>query len=111
MVSKSRRSIKDPKDYRRPKETRAPYDYVLIVCEGKKTEPGYFEELCKHLRLQSANVKIAKNDVGSNPLSVVSCALDEYKKKIRSTTEYFVFLTGTSMLIINRLSIKSREQG
>lgn len=42
----------------RRKYVRDPYDKVLIVCEGEKTEPNYFNGLKNHLRLKSANVAI-----------------------------------------------------
>jgi hypothetical protein len=31
--------------HRREKAKRAPYERILIVCEGKKTEPHYFQGL------------------------------------------------------------------
>lgn len=79
MPSNFKRGNKDSKDFRRRGSIREPYDYVLIVCEGSKTEPRYFDELCRYLRIHNANVIIAKNDEGTNPLSVVACALKEYK--------------------------------
>ena len=42
----------------RAKAKLSPYDVVLIVCEGEKTEPNYFEELKDAFRLNNANVKI-----------------------------------------------------
>ena len=55
---------------------RAPYDRVLIVCEGAKTEPCYFGELKAHHRLQTAAVKVLPSDYGTDPLSVVKYADD-----------------------------------
>ena len=37
---------------------RESYDRVLIVCEGKKTEPSYFGDLLTHYRLSMANIEI-----------------------------------------------------
>lgn len=65
---------------RRRGPTREPYDRLLIVCEGEKTEPYYFEDLCNHFRLSSANVEIALNDEGSNPINVVECAVKLYRR-------------------------------
>jgi len=42
-------------DLERRKSRRAPYDRVLIVCEGSKTEPNYLQELIDCLELNSAN--------------------------------------------------------
>jgi FMN phosphatase YigB (HAD superfamily) len=35
---------------------REPFDRVLIVCEGSKTEPLYFQELRAYYRLNTAHV-------------------------------------------------------
>jgi len=39
--------MRRPESYRRLSPQREPYDYVLIVCEGEKTEPNYFYGLRK----------------------------------------------------------------
>ncbi len=57
--------------------TRAPYDKVLIVCEGRKTEPNYFRDLIKWHDISSVNVRIS-GDGGSAPTSVVQHGLDLY---------------------------------
>ncbi len=54
---------------------RAPYDKVLIVCEGEKTEPSYFKDLIKWHDISSVNVRVS-GDCGSAPTSVVQYALD-----------------------------------
>lgn len=58
---------------------RAPYDKVLIVCEGEKTEPNYFQELIDHHEISSANVRV-DGDCGSDPLSVVNHAIQLYRQ-------------------------------
>jgi len=52
---------------------------VLIVCEGEKTEPGYFEGLKKAHRLNSANIEVVSGE-GSDPVSIVKHALRERQK-------------------------------
>ncbi len=49
-----------PKPRYSPRKTdiRQPYDRVLIVCEGKKTEINYFNELIKDLKLSTVNIQI-----------------------------------------------------
>ena len=64
----------------RDKGVKDTTDYVLIVCEGSKTEPNYFNELIQHYRIPSANVKIT-GDCGSDPVSVVEHAIKLYKKE------------------------------
>ena len=59
--------------YARRGPVREPYDRVLIVCEGKKTEPYYFTGLRLHYRLSSANIEIMPAN-GTDPLSIVSFA-------------------------------------
>ncbi len=52
----------------------------LIVCEGEKTEPNYFEGLRVTHRISSTSVSICGKECGSDPLSIVKFAekkLDE----------------------------------
>jgi RloB-like protein len=68
--------------YARRGPIREPYDRVLIVCEGKKTEPYYFGGLRLQYRLSSANIEITPAD-GTDPMSIVSFAearLAEYDR-------------------------------
>ncbi len=67
------------RDYRRKEATREPYDVVLIVCEGEKTEPNYLKGLQKAYQLSNANITIVPGD-GNDPVSIVKCALDTYQK-------------------------------
>nr|VFJ50570.1 MAG: RloB-like protein [Candidatus Kentron sp. DK] len=56
------------------------YEYVLIVCEGEKTEPDYFTELRKGYRLSAINIMIVTAD-GSDPMSVVRTARRVQQKR------------------------------
>lgn len=78
-----KRRAKRSKDLVRRKARREPYDKVLIVCEGEKTEPNYFDELKDYYKLSSANVAVT-GDCGSSPMSVVSHAQDLYRKAEKS---------------------------
>ena len=53
----------------RHRAKREPYARVLIVCEGKRTEPMYFRELADHYRLSTANIVVVGS--GSDPHTVV----------------------------------------
>lgn len=64
----------------RKRKNIANYDRVLVVCEGKKTEPQYFEEIRQHHRLQTSNVKIMPSSYGTTPQQVIDFARDEIKK-------------------------------
>ena len=71
-----------PLSYVRRGPVREPYDRVLIVCEGKKTEPHYFGGLRLHYRLSSANIEITPAN-GTDPMSIVAFAearLDQYDR-------------------------------
>jgi len=77
-----RRKAKQTRDLKRKQARRAPYDKVLIVCEGEKTEPNYFRELRDFYRLNSANIEIS-GDCGSAPINVVKRAKELYRKEQR----------------------------
>jgi len=55
-------------DYKRKSARRRPKDSILIVCEGKKTEPNYF----RSFRISSVEVK----GVGLNTVSCVDYAIE-----------------------------------
>lgn len=59
--------------YSRHAPQREAYDAVLIVCEGEKSEPKYFNGLKGAYRLSSANIHIMPAD-GTDPMSVVTFA-------------------------------------
>lgn len=71
---------------RRPPR-REPYDRVLIVCEGEKTEPNYFSDLKDHYRLSNANIAVTRAD-GTDPLSIVRTAKNLQAKEHRQGDRY-----------------------
>lgn len=60
--------------YRRRPPSVEPRACVLLVCEGKKTEPNYFKSLRKELRLTTVEVKIVGQ--GAAPKTVVKKAVE-----------------------------------
>ncbi len=72
-----KRKARQLNDLRRQKARRAPYDRVLIVCEGE-TEEKYFKGLVRSLQLNTANIRIPSNTTGSSPRNVVEFAIEEY---------------------------------
>lgn len=58
----------------RKKAQRASYERVLIVCEGSKTEPHYFNEIRAHFHLHTANVQVQHGGFGTQPMQVVEFA-------------------------------------
>lgn len=59
----------------RKQNKRASYDRILIVCEGEKTEPLYFDEIRQFYRLSTTNIKVRQSDYGTQPQKVVDFAL------------------------------------
>jgi len=59
--------------YARREPKRDAYDYVLIVCEGQKTETQYFGRLRAIHKLNTANIHITPAN-GSDPLSIAQFA-------------------------------------
>ena len=63
---------KPRKHVERRSPEREPYDRVLIVCEGRKTEPNYFQELVNRHRLSTANIVVT--GIGEGPIQIVQRA-------------------------------------
>lgn len=74
-----RRKVRQAESLRRARAKRDSYDTVLIVCEGEKTEPYYFQELRDDLRLNPFNIEITGDTRGSSPVNVVNYALKNHK--------------------------------
>lgn len=64
-----KRKAKSEKDLARKKAKRSSYEKILIVCEGEKTEPNYFNELKDYYQLNTANV-VVDGRCGSDPWSI-----------------------------------------
>ena len=75
-----KRKARKATELARHKARRKPYAKVLIVCEGEKTEPLYFEGLQDHYGLNSANVEICGEN-GTDPLSIFEHAKHRYGKE------------------------------
>ena len=78
MVSRKQRRIDE---YKRREAFKEPRKSILIVCEGKKTEPIYFDALKKKLRLAMVDIEIV--GAGAVPITVVDRAVDLKKEKRR----------------------------
>lgn len=80
LFHKRRSSAKSKPVRHGPK--RDPYDRVLIVCEGKKTEPNYLRELIDKYELNSANVEV-HGDCESSPDKVFAYAKSRFQDEVR----------------------------
>lgn len=63
------------KELARRAAKKSPYETVLIVCEGERTEVGYFKGLIKDKRLNTANVAVMPSAKGSAPISIVEFSI------------------------------------
>jgi len=64
--------IRQAKKLARKQGKLVPADRILIVSEGSKTEPQYFNEIRNALRLPTANVCVMPSDYGTSPDQVYS---------------------------------------
>lgn len=64
----------------RKQNQRTSHDRILIVCEGAKTEPNYFNEIRQSYRLPTANVVVQAGGLGTAPLQVVQYAKKLFEK-------------------------------
>ena len=65
---------------------REPHDRVLIVCEGQRTEPLYFQDIVDRYRLSIANIKVIGS--GADPRTVVREAKKERDREKRRGEKY-----------------------
>lgn len=74
-----KRKKRKASDFRREENKRQPYDRILIVCEGSKTEPNYFKGLRDELKLSTVNIEICGCSSGLDPMSIVNFALERHE--------------------------------
>ncbi len=82
-----KRKARSQKENERKAASRKPYDRVLIVCEGEKTEPIYFEEARLEWEIDSANIEI-DGSCGSSPISVVKHSETLFNSELCSGNGY-----------------------
>lgn len=75
----------------RKKGTRPPHDRLLIVCEGSKTEPTYFDDIRKELRIPAAHIRVLPSDFGTQPRQVVDFAEAVFRETKEFDAVYAVF--------------------
>jgi hypothetical protein len=80
------------------------YDRLLIVCEGSKTEPNYFNEIRQKKKLQSAHIKIVHSELGTEPLLVVKSAVEEFNKTRCYERIYVVFDRDDHLTYVNAIN-------
>lgn len=78
-------------ELKRKRGNRATFDRLLIVCEGKKTEPNYFEDIRKELRLPKAEVRVLHSETGTEPRQIVDYAEQVFREDPSFDIVYAVF--------------------
>ncbi len=82
-----KRRIRRERDLTRQKNLRSAHEVVLIICEGVKTEPNYFKALRIYLRLNRENIVIHEGHKGTDPLSLVNAAEEEFVRERKRDPE------------------------
>ena len=78
MVSRKQRRIDE---LERPKASKEPRKSILIVSEGRKVEPIYFNSLKSSLKLAMVEVEIVGE--GAAPITVVDKAIELREERVR----------------------------
>ena len=76
---KYRQMRKEQRRLARQKASRAGLPSILIVCEGRETEPNYIDGLRDHLRVNAAAVRIETGDSTTDPVGLVRKAQQRYR--------------------------------
>lgn len=84
-MTRKRRTIEDLK---RQKPLRPPNKAELIVCEGSSTEPQYFNELKRKLRLSSVQIDVVASRGESEPINIVERAISKKREGARQGVPY-----------------------
>lgn len=83
MANNKHRRERLARDLKRKAGKRLPFPRVLIVCEGEKTEPLYFDDIRKQNRIPTAHIRVLHSN-GTQPRQVVDFA----EATFRETKEY-----------------------
>jgi len=76
-------------EIRRPVLMQALRTRILIVCEGAKTEPHYFEDIRLHSRTGASDIQICGKECGSAPISVVNYAEQRWMEANKDFDQIF----------------------
>ena len=91
MISKKPHHRKQRKadSLNRKEPTRKSHDIVLIVCEGKKTEPYYINDFREEKKLNKNSIQVIGH--GKEPLTLVNYAIEKFSKYRDYDKIYCVF--------------------
>ena len=105
--------IRQKRQLERKRANLASHDRILIVSEGSKTEPNYFNEIRSFYRLSTANIEVRRSELGTAPIQVVEYAQSLFEqgdshKKIQPRAFEQVFLKQHSEQKQKQTSLVSR---
>lgn len=83
---------------------KRPYDRMLIVCEGEKTEVNYFTAIRREKRIPNADIEIVPSDYGTAPLRIVEYGIDRFNEVKAFDRVYVVFDRDDHLSYHNALS-------
>jgi RloB-like protein len=92
---KHRQMRKEQRRLARQTASRAGLPAILVVCEGRETEPNYIEGLRAHLRINAAAVRIEAGDSVTDPIGLVRKAQRLFKSD-RGYDRVYVVCDGDS---------------
>ncbi|ACV26041.1 RloB family protein [Kangiella koreensis] len=81
-----KRKAKAKQQLERKSKLRSPYDNVLIVVEGEKTEKDYLNALIDKYKINTANFEVVGK--GEGPMSIVSTAVQKYDQAYASPNRF-----------------------
>lgn len=90
-MSKSHRFERSEAHIKRSKPKKQPFDRILIVCEGEKTEVNYFDAIRRELRIPKAEVEALHSVLGTEPLQIVEYAELHFEKSRAFDCVFVVF--------------------
>jgi hypothetical protein len=96
---KHRQMRQEQRRVARRKASRAGLPAVLIVCEGRETEPNYIDGLRDHLRINAAAVHIEPGRSVTDPIGLVRNAHQRFFG-VRALTERVRDIVGTSGVLL-----------
>ena len=78
-----------PRKLNRQRPSKEIGQKILIVCEGSKTEPSYFESIRKELRLSTLNIIVLPHPGRTDPRSIIEHTIEKRQemKQERSWTQ------------------------
>lgn len=76
---KHRQMRKEQRKLARQKASREGLPALLVVCEGRETEPNYIRGLCQHWRINEAAVRVISGDTITDPTGLVRKAQQRFR--------------------------------